>query len=66
MSPEMCCCCTKQPSWIFVYENKDPRGICSEHFDSSKHRLFVTHVINFESAKCFTPEEIFKEAIPAQ
>ncbi len=64
MSPEMRCCCKNQPSWIFVYENKEPRGICDVHFKSDKHRLFVKQVINFESAEIFTPQEIFKE-IPA-
>jgi len=61
MASEMHCCCNKQSSWIFVYENKEPRGVCDIHFKSKNHRLFVKHVINFESAKLFSPEEIFEE-----
>lgn len=60
MSPEMCCC-ESQSSWLFVYENKEPRGICDIHFKSPNHRLFVKNVINVESAEMFLPEEIFKE-----
>lgn len=63
MYNDMHCCCTNQPTWIFVYEHKEPRGICDEHFISKNHRLFVKHIINFESAEMFSPEKIFEELV---
>lgn len=65
MYPEVRCCCKAQSSWIFVYENKSPRGICDKHFESENHRLFVKAVINIATGQSFTPDKIFKE-IPAQ
>ena len=62
MSPEMCCC-EKQSSWIFVYENKEIWGICDTHFKSIEHRAFVKFVINIETRKSVTPDKIFKEIV---
>lgn len=64
MSTEMLKCCKKQPSWVFVYENKSVWGICDTHFKSDEHRVFVKFVINVKTRKSSKPEEIFKE-VPA-
>ena len=66
MSPEMYCCCTKQSSLIFVYEDKSVWGICETHFLSLEHRVFVKNVIHIATRKLHKPQEIFKEVIPAQ
>jgi len=63
MAPEMYCCCIKQPTWIFIYENGRISGICNDDFTSDDHRCFVKLIINLETRKKYLPSEIFKEIL---
>ena len=59
MYPELYSCCKTQPTWIFIYEDNKVYSICDVHFKSDAHRYEVKNVINFETRKCYLPDEIF-------
>ena len=63
MIPKMYSCCKKQPSWIFVYKNKEAWGICDKHFESPYHQHLVESVINLKTAKLDSPFEIFSGVV---
>ena len=65
MSPEMHCCCKKQSSWIFVYEDNSIWGICETHFLSLEHRMFVKHVLHIGTRQQHNPKDLFKEKVSA-
>ena len=58
-------CCSRQPSWIFIYHNEEKYGICKKHFESPSHRFNVKYVLDLKSQKVYHPHEIFEEALLA-
>jgi len=59
VEPRLKKCCMSGPVWIFVYSDGTVFAICKEHHKSKAHRVGVTQIINIQTKKTFTPEQIF-------
>ena len=64
MQPEMFSCCEEQPSWIFIYENNVIFSICDIHFTSIAHRCFVKDILDYNTGKRHSPDQIFTDTAP--